>query len=272
MRHHLIVAAAVVAIAVLAAPAAAADLQPKTVAAFDRYVKATEARMDREAAFLWADGLRPSEARATLDGLRRGGLVIERLKTTSVGRSIDIPDGLVHHWVGAVFVPGATVESAVRLLQDYDRHASVYRPTIASSRLLSREGDQFRIHLRFFTKKIISVVVNTENIAQFARPTTDRASSRIHSTRIAEVENPDTPQEREKPVGRDSGYLWRLNSYWRFLQRDGGTYVQCESISLTRGIPPGFGWLVGPFVTSIPRESLVFTLETTRKELHSQAH
>jgi hypothetical protein len=111
------------------------------------------------------------------------------------------------------------------------------------------------------------VVVNSEHDARFERPRPDRAASRIVSTRIAEVENPGTPRETEKPVGNDGGYLWRLNSYWRFLERDGGTFIQCESISLTRGIPLGFGWLIGPFVNSIPAETLTFTLETTRKRL-----
>ena len=69
------------------------------------------------------------------------------------------------------------------------------------------------------------------------------------------------------PEGNDGGYLWRLNTYWRFLERDGGTYVQCESITLTRSIPFGLHWLIGPFLTSIPRESLTFVLETTRKAL-----
>ena len=116
-------------------------------------------------------------------------------------------------------------------------------------------------------KKVITVVVNTENDARFTRLGPDRVQSRIYSTRVAEVEDPGTPQEKEMPIGHDGGYLWRLYTYWRFLERDGGTYVQCEAISLTRGIPLGFGWLIGPFVTSIPRESLAFTLETTRKTL-----
>ena len=120
-------------------------------------------------------------------------------------------------------------------------------------------------------KKGISVVVNSEHEARFTNPGPDRVRSRIYSTRIAEVEDPDTPDESEKPVGHDGGYLWRLNSYWSFLERDGGTYVQCESISLTRGIPTGLGWLIGPFVTSIPRESLEFTLQTTRTTLARQA-
>jgi hypothetical protein len=252
-------------------PMLAADLQPKTVAAFDRYVKATEARMRPElassTAFLAVDAL-PAARRASVAAtLRQGGLFIDQLTTREGSQSIDVPDGLIHHWVGLVFVPGASLDQAVTLLQDYDRHADVYRPAVARSRLIARNGDDFRLFLRFSMMKGITVVLNSEHEAHFVRAGRDRAYSRIYSTRIAEVADADTPREREEPVGRDGGYLWRLNSYWRFLERDGGTYVQCESISLTRGVPFGFGWLVGPFVTSIPKESLAFTLETTRATL-----
>lgn len=264
MRRHI---SLVVACCLLASQAAAAELKPRTVAAFERYVRVTEVRMDRDAPFLWIDGLPEGQRRAKLDAMRRGDLVIERLETREAGKAIDVPDGLVHHWLGSVFVPGATVDQAVALLQDYDRHAEIYRPAVARSRLLAREGDVFRAYLRFYMKKVIAVVVNSEHEARFTRLGPDRARSRIYSTRIAEVEDADTPREREKPVGHDGGYLWRLNTYWRFLERDGGTYLQCEAISLTRGIPVGFGWLIGPFVTSIPRESLTFTLETTRTTL-----
>lgn len=262
---------AVCAVAVSGAtPAAAAELQAATIAAFNRYVSATEAQRGGDAPFLWIDGDEPAQRRMR-DEARRGGLVIERLETRERGRTIDVPDGLIHHWLGVVFVPGATVDRALALLQDYDRHAEIYKPAVARSRLVSRDGDHFRLYLRFFMKKVITVVVNSDHEARFTRDGPGRAHSRISSTRIAEVEDPDTPQEREKPVGRDGGYLWRLNSYWRLLERDGGVYVQCESISLTRGIPLGLGWIVGPFVTSIPRETLSFTLETTRRALHANA-
>jgi len=250
-----------------AATGMAAELQPRTLAAFDRYARVTEARMSSDGSFLWVDGLSASARHAGLAALRRGEVVIDRLTTRDAGQRIDVPDGLIHHWVGLVFVPGATVDQALALLQDYDRHAEIYRPAVTRSKLRARDGDIFRVYLRFSMTKVITVVMNTENEARFTRPGPDRAQSRIYSTRIAEVEDPDTPRERESPVGRDGGYLWRLYTYWRFLQRDGGTYVQCESISLTRGIPTGFGWLVGPFVTSVPRESLEFTLQTTRATL-----
>jgi hypothetical protein len=256
----------VVVLSLIAASAAAADLQPRTVAAFDRYVRVTEAQVTADP-FLRIDGLREPDRKARLADLARGELWIERLVTQDAGKQIDVPGGLIHHWVGAVFIPGAKLDQAVALLQDYDHHAQIYQPRVVRSKLLSRNGDVFQVFLRFSMKKVITVVVNTDNEARFTRPAPDRAQSRIYSTRVAEVDNPDTPQEREEPVGHDGGYLWRLYTYWRFLERDGGTYLQCEAITLTRGIPMGFGWMIGPFVTSIPRESLVFTLEKTKETL-----
>lgn len=255
------------ALGVAAVSLSAAELQSRTVAAFDRYVRAAEAEMAREVPFLHVDTLLEVERLTKLAAINRGDLYIERLETREAGKEIDVPSGLIHHWLGAVFVPGATVDQALELLQDYDHHADIFRPAVARSRLVSRDGDVFRVDLRFYMKKVIAVVVNTENEARFTRLGPGRARSRIYSLRVAEVEDPGTPREKEKPVGKDGGFLWRLYTYWRFLERDGGTYVQCEAISLTRGIPIGFGWLIGPFVNSIPRESLAFTLETTRETL-----
>lgn len=254
------------AIALGGITAAAAELTPATVKAFDRYVEVAEQQRQSSASFLWIDGNTPQAQRARA-AVRKGELSITPIEVRDAGRVLDVPDGLVHHWLGTVFVPGATVDRALTLLQDYNRHAEIYRPAITQSRLLTRDGDRFTFFLRFFMKKVITVVVNSEHEARFIRHDANRAESLIHSTRIAEVENPGTASEREKPVGRDGGYLWRLNSYWRFQQRDDGVYLQCESISLTRGIPFGLGWVVKPFVTSIPRETLTFTLETTRTTL-----
>lgn len=258
----------VVVLCGLAGPAAAADLQPKTVAAFDRYVKLTETGIDAPGGkALWIDTLPDPRAKEIGELLRAGNVVVERLLTKDGARDIDIPNGLVHHWVGTVFVPGARLQDAVALLQDYDRHAEVYAPAVQRSKRLSQDGDRFTAFLRFYQKKVIAVVVNSEHEASFIRRAPGEVRSRIRSTRIAEVEGPGTPAERERPVGRDGGYLWRLNTYWRFVERDGGVYIQCESVTLTRSIPIGLGWLVGPFVTSVPRESLEFTLDTTRKTL-----
>jgi len=248
-----------------------ADLRPQTVAAFDRYVSLVESRIDGEVrrpdGFLYLDRLPEEKRRAADTAVRRGEVVVESQEMRDQGKTVNIPDGRVHHWIGLAFMPGVHVDDAVKLLQDYDRHATIYAPAVQRSKILSRDGDRFRVFLRFMQKKVITVTVNSEHDAEFFRIAPDRVHSRIRSTRIAEVADAGTPAEHEKPVGRDGGFLWRLNTYWRMLERDGGTYIQCESLTLTRDIPFGVGWLVGPFVTSIPRESLSFTMQQTRKAL-----
>ena len=143
------------------------------------------------------------------DQLRNGTIVVERVVTKDGTRDIDIPEGLIHHWVGTVHVAGVQLEDAVALLQDYDHHAKIYAPAVQRSKVLTRDGDRFTVSLRFYQKKGIAVVLNSEHEARFVRRAPGEVRSRIHSTRIAEVEEPGTPDEREKPVGRDGGYLWR---------------------------------------------------------------
>jgi hypothetical protein len=251
----------------LAASIFDAELTTRTAQDFDRYVRETERRLDaRDQPFLYVDGLSGTNKTEALAKLQKGELVIAKLETTEGKKKIEIDDGLVHHWVGVVFVPRKTVSQAVALLQDYDRHQSIYKPNVDRSKTLSRDGDRFKVFLRFHMEKGLTAVVNSDHEAVFTRDASDRASSRIRSTRIQEVEDAGTPKEREKPIGKDRGLLWRLNSYWRFLERDGGVYIQCESVSLTRGIPWALGF-VKPFVTTIPEETLTFTLTKTKAEL-----
>jgi len=90
------------------------------------------------------------------------------------------------------------------------------------------------------------------------------------STRIAEVRDNDHPDGEELPVGTGHGYLWHLNTYWRFQEKDGGIYLQCEALSLTRDIPTGLGWLLRPLVTSIPKQSLNRALGRTREVVQQE--
>lgn len=256
---------------------APARLKPRTVEAFERYVRLTDEQnadnLSRGVAFLLPDR-RPEEERAAVYAeIRGGGVTIERLHTRDAGKAIECPSGLIHHWAGVIFIPGATLDETLRILEDYDRHADYYAPDVQRSKTLSHRGDDFHILLRFRRKKVITVVLNTEHDVHYSRRDATRAISRSSATRIAEVENPGEKDEREKTPGDDGGYLWRMETWWHLLEKDGGTYVQCESVSLTRDIPTGLGWLVGPFVNSIPRESLMFTLNATRKaaeKLHAK--
>lgn len=256
-----------------AAPVHAADLSANASAAFDRYARLTEARLDKEMAgalpFLWIDQLpddRRAQAQATL---RRGEIVVSRLQTRDGDGAVRFPDALSHHWIGTVLVPGARLDDVVRLMQNYDRYQAVYRPTVRRSKTLSGEGAHFTVSLQLFMKKIISVVLNTESDVRYIPVTPKRMQVRSASTRIAEVADADTPRQREEPAGHDSGFLWRFNNYCAIEERADGTVVQCESLSLSRDIPFGLGWLIGPLVTDVPRESLEFTLGTMRKTLAS---
>lgn len=256
---------------VLASAVYAATLEPETAAAFERYVKLTEQRVAGEVeskdGFLWIDTV-PQERRTELQrGLQQGGVVIERLRTRDGSASIDTPGALIHHWVSVVFVPKATVAQAVALMQDYDRHPTYFAPAVVASKILVHEGSRFKVALRFQVKKVITVTMDTENEAEFFHPAPDRAHSRIRSTRVTEIADAGTAKERPKPAGDENGFMWNLNTYWRFLERDGGTYIQCESLTLSRDVPFALAWIIRPIVTQMPRESLMFTMGQARNAL-----
>lgn len=253
------------------------DLEPRTLEAFNHYVQVTEARIDKEVsrpgAFLYLEGLpepRRSEVRASL---RRGDIYMEPLETRDgSGSTIEAPDGLIHHWIGAVFIPGVSLHQVLNLVQDYDRHQDIYQPEVVRSRLVRHDGNDFQIFYRLREKKVITVTLNTNHDVLYFPIDATHCRSRSIATRIAEVEDADSPGEREMPVGHDGGFLWRMDSYWRFEEQDGGVYVEVESVSLTRDIPLGLGWMLKPFVTSIPRESLLMTLGSTRSAVETRAH
>ena len=274
MRRSLFITAllALLASGVLAAQAQdvmSAHLQPQTVKAFSRYVSLTEARIEKQVAdprnFLYVDQLPEPRRSQVLAELKQGRIFMDRLDTRDAsGSEIDAPGGLIHHWVGEVLIPGVSLRQVLDLVEDYNHHQDVYKPEVVRSRLLSRDGNDFKIFYRLVKHKVITVTLDTEHDVRYTRVDDSHWYSRSVSTRIAEVADAGEPREREKPVGHDGGFLWRLNSYWRFVERDGGVYVECESISLTRDIPSGLGWMIGPFVTSIPKESLERTLVSTR--------
>jgi hypothetical protein len=255
---------------VSAGSASATQLTEKTRKAFATYVTAAESRMQQEIAqskFLWTDSLGGQRRDDVLKRLKNSEIVSEKREERLAGESIPIPYGMVHHWIAMAFVPGATMQQTVSLLQDYDHHKDLYKPEVVDSKLLSRNGDRFRAYLRFYKKKVIGVTLNTEHDAQYKTLSRTRAESWSHTTKVAEVENAGTKEEREKPQGDDSGFLWALNSYWRIEEKDGGVYVQCEAISLTRDVPTGLGWMIKPFITEVPKESLYTTMNSTRQGL-----
>lgn len=253
----------------------AAELKPKTEAAFDKYVSATEARINSElragGTFLYVDALPLDAKRSMFEQLKNGEILIEKLETKGQGISSDPPDGMIHHWVGLIFIPGVKLADVLPIVQDYDRRAELYKPEITASHVISHQGNDYRFFLRLYQKRFTTAIFNTEYFAHWGQVNPQKVYSHSVSTKIAEVKDSDHPDGQEWPVGQGRGYLWRLNTYWRFEERDGGVYMQCEALSLTRDIPYGLGWLLRPLVTKIPKESLSKALGQTRKVVLERA-
>ena len=240
-----------------------AELKPKAVEGFDRYVAENESRLQRQEsstrAFLTMDSLPGTERDQAESRLRAGDILVRRRDDTP-----RLPGALVHHWIGTVFLPGATLQRTLALVQDYDHLPRYYSPEVIRSQLLSHNGNDFRIFMRLRKHKVVTVVLDTEYDVRYGSLDSTHAFSYSRSTRVSEIVGPGEKGEHAVPAGDDHGFMWRLNSYWRFVQRGEGVIVECEAISLTRDAPTGLGWLIEPFVQNIPRESLEFTLRATR--------
>ena len=242
------------------------QLKSATMEGFDAYVQGAEEHMEQTLhgdSFLWSD---QDSSRA--QQVRDGKVVAQFWAGHG---PLKVPDGLIHDWIGAAFIPGSTVEETLALIQDYDKHKTVYTPEVIASKIISHRGNDFQIYLRLLKKKIMTVVLDTDHDVHYRSLDAWHWMCRSHSTRIAEVENAGGANEKTLPPDTGYGFLWRLNSYWRFEERDGGTYVECRAISLSRDVPFGLGWAIEPIIQKLPRESLVNTLEATRQALISKA-
>jgi hypothetical protein len=238
-------------------------LKPQTMRAFDEYIREAEAEMEQtlhgSGSFLW------SEVSSERARLVHGGQVVAQFWTGQT--PVKVPNGLIHDWVGAVFIPAVNLKKTLALIQDYDNHKNIYKPDVIASKLVSHHGNDFRISLRLLKKKIMTVVLDTDHEVHYRSLDPRRWVCRSYTTRIAEVENAGTPEERVRPPDTGHGFLWRLYSHWRFQEGRGGAFIECRAISLTRDVPLGLGWLIEPIIQKLPKESLINTLEATRQAL-----
>ena len=253
----------------------AAVLQASTIKAWDRYYQWANARVDRELSdpsrFLNMDFLPAGEKAELQRRLAAGEVVIKRLSgIVPPGTEFQVPEAEIHHWWGCILVPGIKLDELMKFLQDYDHHAGKFAD-VEKSKLLLRDGDLFRFFFRLNrTKAFVTVHYHTEQECVYKSQGPGRVSSRSIATKIAELDNPGTPKEQEKPPGNDRGFLWRLVSWWRFQQTEKGVIVECESASLSRDIPlivkliPG----VAAYIRSTPKESLESVLASIR--LHAK--
>jgi hypothetical protein len=260
----------IVAAAFLFLPAFASAHEPKpeTLAAFERYREKTEARMDADLLaghFLYIDRF-PDPRRQEIDAqLHRGEYYLEQLHTLDDGHNIHVPVGIIHHWTGIAFLPGATLAQTKSVLEDYAHEKDNYFPDVRQSRLLSRNGNSSEIFLQFYSKTIVTAVFNVNFVTLVTDYSPTRAQVRSCSTRVAEVDNFGTPNEHELAPADSRGYLWKLCTWWHMEEKNGGTYIQVEAIELSRTVPFAFAWLVNPLIRNVPRTFLSHLLSATQK-------
>ncbi|HEV2689844.1 MAG TPA: hypothetical protein VGV35_14890 [Bryobacteraceae bacterium] len=239
-----------------------AKLTPQTASAFDRYVELAETQMKAD--------LQPEHflRAATPDvraKLRGGDLRIEPRAALDNGNAVKVPGGMIQDWAGMIFIPGAAIAQVRAVLQDYEHYKDFYQPEVTESKQVSHQGDEYDVFLRLYKKHILTAVLNTNYRVSYAMLDPRRMYVTSRSTRIAEVKG-----EGEAPVGNDTGFLWRLNSYWRFEEADGGVYAECRAISLSRDVPLGLGFMLKDFLEKFPKESMVNTLRGTKAAVLSK--
>jgi hypothetical protein len=237
-----------------------AEPSPAIVSAFNSYISSVEARLtqqhrSRNGFLVPIESAAQSEMR-----LRRGDMMIEKIKSSA---GTEIPDAMLLHWRGTAFVPGATAADLERLLKDYNAYPQYYSPQVLQEKVLLQQGDHFQVVMRVRQRHILTVVIDTTYDVTFGRLDARHGYSISRSMHTSEIDSPGTPHERALNSNEEHGFLWRLNVYWSYEERDGGLYMQIESVSLARAIPTGLGWVIGPFVERVPRESLEFTLRST---------
>jgi hypothetical protein len=213
--------------------------------------------------FLWFDDSPDIRAH-----LLAGTVVAQPVQGNGV---VSLPGGLIQDWIGAVFIPNATLAETMRVVQDYPQHVEMYKPEVAEIKVLSHTGNDYVIRTRVVKSKFfISDVLDVENSIHYVVLDPKRIYSRSVSQRVVEIADAGKQNEHELPVGHDRGLMWRINGYWFFAESDGGVFITCESITLTREIPFLMSKMLGPVLHELPAEALKSSLEQTRKAIQNQ--
>jgi hypothetical protein len=237
-----------------------AQPSPAALAAFSSYTQAVEHRLAQQHATTYLAPISPDR----LPSLQQGDLFLEPLTESHIQPATG---AMLHHWRGTAFVPGAHAADFDHLLRDLPAYPRLFAPEVLRASLLTSTGDHMEANLRVRQHHVLTVTLDTAYDVTFSPPNATRGWSQSRSVRIAEIANPDTPGEHALSPADEHGFLYRLNTYWTWEERSEGLYLQIETVSLSRAIPPGLGWALRPYTDSVPRDSLTFTLTAARNAL-----
>lgn len=239
----------------------AIELKPPTLDAWNAYVLTVTSSMEHRAKgdhpYLWLDES-PDMKKRVLAG-----------EAVVVPRDHDkIPNGLIHHWLGAIFFPGATLDQVNAVLDDYDHYKDMYAPMIMKSKLIEQTDHSRKVNLLLVGKAVgVIGAVDTDDEVQIVKVDADKLYTVSNSVRAQEISDYGKPSQHLLPQDQGPGYVWRTFGITRLLQRDGGVYLEMETVSLSRGIPWEFRWLVAPVTEHLPRTVMTQTLNDTSEAI-----
>ncbi|MBV8551477.1 MAG: hypothetical protein JOY54_09265 [Acidobacteriaceae bacterium] len=235
-----------------------AELGPDTLKAWDAYVQTQNARVaeySNAAPFLLSDHS-PDQLRR----LHKGEAVVAPFGENPHR----VPHGLIHHWIGAVFLPGARLDDVLSIVRDYDKYKDIYAPNVVKSQVFRQTDTEDTFSLRMLNKGAVAkFALDTEFQDTFRRIDENKWYSICYTTRVREVENYGLPDEYEASANTGRGLIWRLYSISRFEQRDGGVYVELEAVALSRDVPGALRWVVDPIIRRTSRSSMQVSLQKT---------
>jgi hypothetical protein len=246
----------------------AASLEPTTSKAWEEYVASANMGMEQRLrpghTFLWVD-----EKPQRLANVRAGEIVVSPVGPRSPKK---VPSGLIHDWVGDVFIPDATVRGVLEVVRDYARFKDLYQPSVIDSKVIAAGEARDRYSMLLINKSFfLKTALDTDYESSFVHVDERRVYSVSRSTRIQEIERYGAPAQRTLNEDESRGILWRLFSITRYVERDGGVYLELEAIGLSRDIPSSLRWLVEPIVRRVSRSSLATCLQQTEDAVRVRA-
>ena len=249
-------------------PTHAATLKQETVNVWEDYLQNAKVQIQ--------DRVKPGRRFLCMDesGDRatkvRGGEVVVWAPAARTPQ--EIPAGLIHDWIGAVYVANATLDQVSSIVRDYGRYKDYFRPAVIDSKVvaMSDTEDSFSMVLANqgpFRKSALDTVYKSSQV----RVDDVRRYTVAQTTRIQEIAEYGSTSQHLLPAGEGAGLIWRLFSATRYEERDGGVYIEIEAIALSRDVPASLRWLVYPIIRRVAKASLTTTLEETRDAIHSSS-
>ncbi len=240
------------------ASASAAELQSETVRAWEDYVRSatasTQQRVASSATFIWIDEF-PDRAQR----VREGEILVAPVAWRKV------PSGLIHHWIGAVFIPNARLEDLIGVLRNYEAYRDYYPPSVLEARSVSQSRFDDRFCVLLMNKALVRTLALEGEYESTYVPLDDhRWYSISRSARLQEIENYGRPDERRLAPGEGSGYIWRLFTISRFQERGAGVVAEIEVIALSRPVQAAVRWFVDPIIQQVAKSSLTKSLRQMR--------